>query len=57
MIPRPKNLVMNFKLEVVSVTCPRYMIHFFCLALEAGFSSYVVECLSVDPATINLIPS
>ena len=32
------------------------MAHFFCLALEAGFSSYMVECLHVDPETINSIP-
>ena len=51
------NSGMNFKLEVVSVTWHRYIEHFFCLALETGLSSYVVECLPVDPATINLIPS
>ena len=27
------------------------MIHFYCLAEEAGFYSDVVECLPVDPAT------
>ena len=25
--------------------------HFYCLAVEAGFYSDVVECLLVDPAT------
>ena len=33
-----------------SVTGYRYMIHFYCLAVEAGFYSDVVECLPVDPA-------
>ena len=27
----------------------RYIIHFYCLAIEAGFYSKVVECLPVDP--------
>ena len=26
------------------------MIHFYCLAVEAGFYSDVVECLPLDPA-------
>ena len=28
-----------------------YIIHFYCLAVEAGFYSDVVECLPVNPAT------
>ena len=36
---------------VISVTGYRYMIHFYCLAVEAGFYSDMVECLPVDPAT------
>ena len=28
----------------------RYVTHFYCLAVEAGFYSDVVECLPVDPA-------
>ena len=28
-----------------------YIKHFYCLAVEAGFYSDVVECLPVDPAT------
>ena len=28
----------------------RYITHFYCLAEEAGFYSYVVECLPLDPA-------
>ena len=29
----------------------RYITHFYCLAVEAGFYSDVVECLPVDPAS------
>ena len=29
----------------------RYTTHFYCLAVEAGFYSDVVECLPVDPAS------
>ena len=29
----------------------RYIIHFYCLAVEASFYSNVVEYLPVDPAT------
>ena len=29
----------------------RFIMHFYCLAVEAGFYSDVVECLPVDPAT------
>ena len=28
----------------------RYIRHFYCLAVEAGFYSDVVECLPLDPA-------
>ena len=28
----------------------RYITHFYCLAVEAGFYSDVVECLPLDPA-------
>ena len=28
-----------------------YITHFYCLAVEAGFYSDMVECLPVDPAT------
>ena len=28
----------------------RYITHFYCLAVEAGFYSDVVECLTLDPA-------
>ena len=36
----------------ICVTGSRYNIrHFYCLAVEAGFYSDVVECLPVDPAT------
>ena len=28
----------------------RYIIHFYCLVVEAGFFSDVVECLPVDPS-------
>ena len=33
------------------------MVHFYCLAVEAGFYSDVVECLPVDPATWVRIPA
>ena len=33
------------------------MIHFNCLAVEAGFYSDVVECLPVDPATWVRFPA
>ena len=26
-----------------------YITHFYCLAVEAGFYSYMVECLPLDP--------
>ena len=28
----------------------RYISHFYCLAVEAGFNSDMVECLPLDPA-------
>ena len=34
-----------------------YKIHFYCLAVEAGFYSDVVKCLPVDPATWVRIPA
>ena len=33
------------------------MIHFYCLAVEAGFYSDVVECLPVDPGTWVRFPA
>ena len=57
MIPVPRNSGTNFKLEGVNVTGYRYMIHFYCLAVEAGFYSDVVECLPVDPATWVRFPA
>ena len=33
------------------ITGSRYIIHFYCLAVEADFYTDVVECLPVDPAT------
>ena len=33
------------------------MIHFYCLAVEAGFYSDVVECWPVDPATWVRFPA
>ena len=35
----------------------RYISHFYCLAVEAGFYSDVVECLLVDPATWVRFPA
>ena len=57
MIPVPRNSGTNFKLEGVYVTGYRYMIHFYCLAVEAGFYSDVVECLPVDPASWVRFPA
>ena len=40
------------------VTGSRYIqIHFYCLAVGAGFYSDVVECFSVDPATWVRFPA
>ena len=44
-------------IEKVSVTGSRYIIHFYCFAVEAGFYSNVVECLCVDPATWVRFPA
>ena len=41
----------------IYVTGYRYMIHFYCLAVEAGFYSDVVECMPVDPATWVRFPA
>ena len=58
MIPVPRNSRTNFKLEGVNVTGSRYNItHFYCLAVEAGFYSDVVECLPVDPVTWVRFPA
>ena len=35
----------------------RYKIHFYCIAVEAGFQSDVVECLPVDPASWVRFPA
>ena len=42
----------NFKLERVNATRSRYIIHFYCLSVEAGFYRDMVECLPVDSAGI-----
>ena len=34
----------------------RYITHFYCLAVEAGFYSDVVECLPLDPVAQVRIP-
>ena len=34
-----------------------YIIHFYCLAVEASFNSEVVECLPVDRATWVRFPA
>ena len=58
MIPVPKNSGTNFKLEGVTVTGSMYIqIHFYCLAVDAGFYSDVIECLPVDPATWLQFPA
>ena len=58
MIPVPKHSGTNFKLEGEYVTGSRYLlIHFYCLAVEAGFYSDVVECLPVDPASWVRFPA
>ena len=57
-IPVHRNSRTNFKLEGVNVTESRYiLIHFYCLAVEAGFYSDVIECLPVDPATWVRFPA
>ena len=40
----------TFKLEGENVTGYRYMIHLYCLAVQAGFYSDVVECRTLSPA-------
>ena len=47
----------EFQIGGVYVTGYRYMIHFYCLVVEAGFYSDVVECLPVDPATWVRFPA
>ena len=34
----------------------RYIIHLYCLAVQAGFYSDVVECLTVDRRVPGSIP-
>ena len=34
-----------------------YITHFYCLVVEAGFYSDMVECLPVDPATWVRFPA
>ena len=41
----------NTKIRLGHGCCrDRYKTHFYCLAVEAGFYSDVVECLPLDPA-------
>ena len=42
----------NLNTEILKWCCSRYryITHFYCLAVEAGFYSDVVECLPLDPA-------
>ena len=40
----PRNSGTNFNLEGENVTGYRYMIHLYCLAVQAGFYSDAVEC-------------
>ena len=37
-------------LEQTTCSRDRYITHFYCLAVEAGFYSDMVECLPLDPA-------
>ena len=46
----PRNSGTNLKLEGENVTGYRYMIHLYCLAVQAGFYSDVVECRTLSPA-------
>ena len=39
-----------FKVPQYICSRDRYITHFYCLAVEAGFYSDVVECLPLDPA-------
>ena len=43
----PRNSGTNFKLEGENVTGSRYITHLYCLAVQAGFYSNVVECWPV----------
>ena len=56
---RQMKTVKRSKTDVyINVTGSRYiLIHFYCLAVEAGFYSDVVECLPVDPATWVRFPA
>ena len=44
-----KNVLIILKNDHLCVAV-RYMIHFYCLAVEAGFYSDVVECWTLNPA-------
>ena len=59
MIPVPRNLGTNFKLEGVNVTGSKYIyiLHFYCLAVEASFYRDVVECIPVDRASWVRFPA
>ena len=44
-------VVCNFaNYHVTICSRDRYITHFYCLAVEAGFYSDVIECLPLDPA-------
>ena len=43
----PRNSGTNFNLEGENITGYRYMIHLYCLAVQAGLYSDVVECWPV----------
>ena len=47
----------NHSVYVVGIGLYIYITHFYCLAVEIGLYSYVVECLPVDPATWVLFPA
>ena len=40
---------LGFLPSMLSVTGYRYMIHLYCLAVQAGFYSDVVECRTLSP--------
>ena len=46
----PRNSGTNFNLAGENVTGYRYMIHLYCLAVQAGFYSDAVECRTLSPA-------
>ena len=52
-----KKLRDEFQIEGGEYHGARYITHFYCLAIEAGFYSDVVECLPVDPATWVRFPA